>query len=419
MLYDNALLAKTYSDAYRASRFERYATVARDTLEWILEEMTSPDGGFYSAEDADTPEGEGYYYTWTPGEVSDVLGKREAAIVCEYYGVTTAGNFEGGRSILNVTASPERTAAKLGTTAEEVEKVLATSRGALLEARRRRTRPSVDDKVLASWNGLAISGFACAYQALQDGRYLAAATRGAEFVLAKLVKKGASPMLSRRYRDGEVAIPGNLEDYSFLVAGLLDLYEASFEKRWISTAVSLTEEMNALFWDADGGAFFLKPPDGDIAAIKEGYDGPTPSGNSMAALDLLRLAEFTGNEDYREMAETTLKLFAEAMESTPTGHLEMLGAVDFSLGSREIVIASGWEPAELGAMVREVQTRYLPTKVLAMADGDPVTAKLTEGKGSVKGMPTAYVCENFACKAPATSLAALKAQLDGAQGGAP
>ena len=412
MLYDNALLARVYADAFRATRMQRYTRAARDTLDWILEEMTSPDGGFFSAQDADTPEGEGYYYTWTPAEVAQVLGKDDGAVFCEYYGVSPDGNFEGGRSILSVTTTSEKTASKLGLTIEQVEKALERGRKALLDARRKRNRPHVDDKILASWNGLAISSFACAYQALQDERYLSAAERSADFVLSKLVKKGSSPMLRRRYRDGDVAIDGNLEDYSFLIAGLLDLYEASFDKKWMSASIMLAEEMVGLFWDADRGGFFLKPPGGDIVAIKEGYDGPTPSGNSVAALDLLRLAEFTGNQDFREMAETTMKLFADSMESMPTGYLEMLAAVDFSFGSKEIVVAGGWGPAEANTMLKEIRTRYLPTKVLALADGDPAMARLTDGKASIKGMPTVYVCENFACKAPVTDVTALRKQLD-------
>jgi uncharacterized protein len=417
MLYDNALLARVYADAYRSTRVERYGATARGTLAWIMEEMTSPEGGIFSAQDADTPEGEGCYYTWTPTEVFQLLGKEDGAVFCECYGVSLEGNFEGSRSILNATATPEKAAARLGLAVKDVGESLERGREALLKARRERNRPRVDDKVIASWNGLAISGFACAYQALQDETYLSAATNCADFILTRLVKKGASPMLHRRYRDGDVAIEGNLEDYSFLIAGLLDLYEASLDKRWISASITLAEEMVGLFWDADVGGFFLKPPGREIVAIKEGYDGPTPSGNSVACLDLLRLAEFTGNQDFREMAETTLKLFADAMESTPTGHLEMLGAVDFYLGSKEVVVASGWRPDELRAMVREIQTRYLPTKVLALADGDPALARLTEGKASIKGMPTVYVCEDFACRAPVTDVAALRRQLDAIPGG--
>ncbi|HUI01172.1 MAG TPA: thioredoxin domain-containing protein [Nitrososphaerales archaeon] len=418
MLYDNALLARQYADAYRATRQPRYAKTARDTLEWVLEEMTSAEGGFYSAQDADTPDGEGHYYTWTPDEVAEVLGKDDAAIFCQHYGVTPEGNFEGKRSILNVTTTVERTATKLGIPSERAESSLASSRVLLLAARRKRTRPAVDDKVLASWNGLALSGFSCAYQALQEPRYLDAATRCAGFLLEKLARKGASPMLRRRYRDGEVAIDGNLEDYSFLIAGLLDLYESSLQGRWFDSALHLAEEMVALFWDPDAGGFFLKPPAGELVAVKDGYDGPTPSGNSVAALDLLRLSEFTGNDDYREMAESTLKLFAGTMESQPTGHLEMLAAVDFSLGSKEIVIASGWEPDDLRGMLKEIQTRYLPTKVLAVADKAPALAQLTEGKAAIKGRSTVYICENFACKAPITDLDDLRRQLDASAGAA-
>ncbi len=423
MLYDNALLARVYSDAYRATRLKRYAATARDTLDWIIDEMTSPEGGFFSAQNADTPEGEGYYYTWTPSEVSQILGERDGTAFCEYFGVSPGGNFEGGRSILSVNTNAERVSSKLGLTAEEVEKALDRGRKALLKARRERNRPSVDDKVLSSWNGLAISAFACAYQALQEERYLSAAKRSADFVLATLVKKGARPSLYRRYRDGEVAIEGNLEDYSFMIAGLLDLYEASFEERWMSAAVTLADEMMVLFWDPKGG-FLLKPPGGELVAIKEGYDGPTPSGNSVAAFDLLRLAEFTGRREFRDRAETTLKLFADVMESTPTGHLEMLAAVDFMFGSKEIVVATAGMDAseegtdELRAMIREIQTRYLPTKVFALADrGNPLMAQLTEGKASLRGAPTVYVCESFACKAPVTGLAALRGQLDTMQGG--
>jgi uncharacterized protein YyaL (SSP411 family) len=452
MLYDNARLAKEYADAYRVTRAERYAAVARDILGWVLDEMASPEGGFYSAQDADTPDGEGYYYTWTPAEVSQLLGNEDGSILCEFYGISPDGNFEGGRSILNITTTVERTATRLGLPVERVEDALRDGRAALLRARRStRKRPAVDDKILVSWNGLAISGFACAYQALQEERYLAAARKCAGFILERMVKEGRDPLMYRRYRDGDIAIEGNLEDYSFLIAGLLDLYEASLEERWVSAALMLCREMVRLFWDGEKGGFFLKPPKGELVAIKEGYDGPTPSGNSVAALDLLRLSELTGDQGYREMAEKTLRLFAGAMEASPTGYLEMLAAVDFSLGAKEIVIAvsqgseghagRGDEEEEeadgFGALLREIQTRYLPTKVLALApaggssssggrsdekkepagpSGDGIR-ELTEGKVPIKGLPTVYICENFACKAPLTDIAALREQLDSTPAG--
>lgn len=427
MLYDNALLARIYADAYRVTRTKKYADVADDTLHWILEEMTSPDGGFYSAQDADTPEGEGFYYTWTPKEVSDVLGERDGAVFSDHYGISADGNFEGGRSIPNVISTAEKVGAKHGLTTAQVEEIVRRGKRALLEFRReKRTRPAVDDKVLASWNGLAISGFACAYQALQNEKYLAAAKKCAEFLLTTLVKEKAQsgPDLYRRYREGDVAIEGNLEDYSFLVGGLLDLYEATLETRWIHPSLSLARRMIELFWDSKNGGFFLTKNQGEnLAAIKEGYDGPTPSGNSVAAMNLLRLAEFTGDADFRDRAERTLKLFAETMELSPTGYLEMLSAVDFSFGAKEIVIAadgkSGFED-----MVKDVQVRYLPTKVLALSatgrdkrNGTPL-AELTDGKVPINGLPTAYVCENFACQAPVTDRTAFKTLLDKMHGGA-
>jgi uncharacterized protein len=413
MLYDNAILAKCYLDAYRVTRLEKYAATARDTLDWMTREMASSEGGFYSAQDADTPDGEGYYYSWTPAEVSKVLGEESAAALCEYFGITPEGNFDG-RTVLSISGSVEKTAQKLGVEVGQVVRTIEDGKKALLKARwDGRNRPATDDKILSSWNGLAISAFANASQALQEERYLDAAKRCAEFILAKLVKDDGR--LYRRYRDGDVAIEGNLEDYSFLIAGLIDLYEASFDEKWMAASVALAEKMVELLWDVKGsGGFFLTPPGAELAAIKEGYDGPTPSGNSVAALDLLRLAEFTGRQAFRDKAEKTLRLFAEDMESTPSGYTEMLGAVDFSFGSREIVVAAPKGTRAADTMVREIQRRFLPTKILAMTSGekDSIMAPLTEGKASLKGVPTVYICENFACKAPVTDVSALRAQLD-------
>ena len=413
MLYDNAILAKCYLDAYRVTRLEKYAATARDTLDWMTREMASSEGGFYSAQDADTHDGEGYYYSWTPAEVSKVLGEESAAALCEYFGITPEGNFDG-RTVLSISGSVEKTAQKLGVEVGQVVRTIEDGKKALLKARRDgRNRPAVDDKILSSWNGLAVSAFANASQALQEERYLDAANRCAEFILAKLVKDDGR--LYRRYRDGDVAIDGNLEDYSFLIAGLIDLYEASFDEKWVAASVALAEKMVELLWDGKGsGGFFLTPPGAELAAIKEGYDGPTPSGNSVAALDLLRLAEFTGRQAFRDKAEKTLRLFAEDMESTPSGYTEMLGAVDFSLGSREIVVAAPKGTRAADTMVMEIQRRFLPTKILAMTSGEKgsIMAPLTEGKASLKGVPTVYICENFSCKAPVTDVSALRAQLD-------
>ena len=413
MLYDNALLAKVYLDAYRVTHDARHAATARDVLDWILQEMTSPEGGFYSAQDADTPEGEGFYYTWTPSEVTDVLGKKDAKTFCEYYGVTEEANFEGGRSILSVSGTLEKVSEGSGVSPARTEEIIRAAKAKLLKARRARNRPAVDDKILTSWNGLVISALATAHQALDDPHYLKAAEKAADFVLTRLFKDGR---LHRRYRDGDVALPANLEDYSFFVAGLIDLYEASFNPRWFEEALRLANEM-VFLWDKYDGGFFFQPPDPLLPAIKEGYDGPIPSGNSMAALDLLRLAEFTGDAAFREKAQTILELFSDSMESTPTNHAQMLGALDLSFGSKEIVVAATGM-ASAAPVLREIGSRYLPTKVLVVlvGKGKGISTPLTEGKASIEGKPTVYICENFACKAPITDIHTLRKELGGVTG---
>ena len=416
MLYDNALLARVYLEAHQVTGDPALLETAVDTLDWMLREMRGPEGGFYSAQDADTPEGEGHYYTWTPREVEAVLGRADSVFIDELFGVVPEGNFEGGRSILHVTHPVESVASKLGLDPDRAAAVVRESKLKLLEARvRGRTRPATDDKVLSSWNGLAISAFAHAYQVTGERRFLDASKGAADFLLARLVVSGR---LLRRYRDGAVAtMEGTLEDYAFVAAGLLDLYEAGFEPSYLSGAIRLAERMVGAFWDGSGegggGAFFLSSAPDLLVRAKEGYDGPTPSGNAVAALTLLRLSEFTGRRDLREKAEGTMKAFGESMESSPFSHTYMLCALDFWLGPTRGVVVAG-PPEERGTqeMVRAVQTRFLPNKVLALAGrAIPEISQLTEGKAEVGGRPTAYVCEGFACKSPVTGVEALRAQL--------
>ncbi len=409
MLYDNALLARVYLEAHQVTGEPTFLATAVDTLEWMLREMRGPEGAFHSAQDADTPDGEGYYYTWTPGETEEVLGKKNSGLIDEIFGVVPEGNFEGGRSILHVTGSIEKAASKFAMDAEAAKKVVRESRTKLLEARNKRSRPAVDDKVLASWNGLAISAFAYAYQVTGERRFLEAAAGAADFILAKLL---VSDILFRRYRDGAVAVEGTLEDYSFLAAGLLDLYEAGFDPSYLRGAVRLAEKMDELFWDASGGGFFMSSAPDVLVRAKEGYDGPTPSGNAAAALTLLRLSEFTGRQEFREKAEKTLKAFGDSLESSPISHTYMLCALDFWFGSKEVVVAGSMGEKDVQGMVREIQMRFLPNKVLALAAGGvPEISSLTEGKTEIGGKPAVYICENFACKSPITQLESLKEQL--------
>ncbi|MBI2649165.1 MAG: thioredoxin domain-containing protein [Thaumarchaeota archaeon] len=412
MLYDNALLSVAYLEAYQLTRDDLFHQTARDILDWILREMAGREGGFYSAQDADTEDGEGFYYSWTAEEIVSRLGGKTGEMITHYFGVTPAGNFEEGRSILHVTTTTEDAASKFRLSQDEMSRMLNDSRQILLDARLKRKRPAVDDKILTSWNGLAISAFARAYQVLREERYLAAAERSASFILSNLYKQG---ILLRRYRDGETAIQGTLEDYSFLLQGLLDLYEASFEPSLLQRAVQLARQMVELFWDKQEGGFFLNSSSQElIVRVKEAYDGPTPSGNSVAALDLLRLWEMTGDEGLREMAETTIKLFGERLENEPTAHTFMLMAVDFLLGPRKEVVVVDSRIDRASPLIREIQSRFLPNKVVVLLSGNSTVAEishLVEGKVMVDGKPTAYICENFACKNPINEVTVLRNEL--------
>ena len=409
MLYDNALLARVYLETYQVTGEQDFLDTAADTIDWMLREMTGPEGAFYSAQDADTPDGEGYFYTWTPKEVEEVLGKERSVIVDELLGVVPEGNFEGGRSILHVTSSVEKAASKFALRPEAAGEILTDSRMRLYETRLNRARPAVDDKVLSSWNGLAISALARAYEVTGLRRYLDASSRAADFILSNLVVSGR---LFRRYRDGAVAVEGTLEDYSFLASGLLDLYEAGFEPSYLKEAIRLAERMAELFWDPKDGAFFMSTSQEVLFKVKEGYDGPTPSGNSAATLLLLRLSEFTGRQDFREKAEKTLKAFGESMESSPFSHTFMLCALDFWFGSKEVVIAGSKGEKVVQEMVREIHRHFLPSKIVALAsEGIPEISSLTDGKTEIGGRPAVYICENFSCKSPITDLESLRKQL--------
>ncbi len=414
MLYDNALLARAYLEAFQLTGDPRFASAARGIFDWFFNEMSHPEGGFYSAQDADTPEGEGVYYTWNVDEVNSVLGKVEGEIFNQYYGVTRNGNFEKGRSILHTPAGLDVVAARLGMPKARLIKLLDESRLKLYESRLRRERPATDDKILTSWNGLAISALCYGYQVLGEGRYLKAAEKCARFLLKTLFQEGR---LLRRYRAGEAAIEGTLEDYAFLSQGLLDLYESDFHPRWLKIAIEISERMTNLLWDEANGGFFMQQERDELPTpIKEGYDGPTPSGNSVAALNLLRISEFTGEERFRKRAEETIKAFYDSLENEAVSHTFMLVALDFLLSSpREIVIAFGENGKGASAMVNEVHRRFIPNKVLLVlsedADELEKVSSIVAGKRALKGNSTAYICQNFACKKPIIELEELKSAL--------
>ena len=402
MLYDNAQLAKVYAEAYQVTRRDEYAGVVRETLQWIRREMRDGGGGFYSAQDADTPAGEGVFYTWTPEEVEEASGTTVGAAFCRLYGITKTGNFEG-RTI------PHLEAGSSATVAEKRE--AATAREALYGARNNRPRPATDNKVLTSWNGLAISALAFAGVVLGEPELAADATKAAEFVLEKMNAEGR---LLRRYAGGDAALEGTLEDYAFFVQGLLDLFEATSEPKWLEEAVRLTNVMLDDYEDREGGGFYLTIS-AEPVRLKESYDGPMPSGNSVAVLNLIRLSELTGNANFRDVAERTLRAFAGEIERQPSAHVVMLQGLDLILnGSKEIVVSALTVKAA-EEMKAAVYRTFIPDKVVLAAT--PRTfrrlsraSSLLEGR-EPRSKTRAYVCQNFTCKLPVDSAEALLSQL--------
>jgi uncharacterized protein YyaL (SSP411 family) len=396
MLYDNALLVSAYVEAWQVTKKPLYERIVRETLAYVLRDMTSKDGGFYSAEDADSEKIEGKFYVWTPDEVRAVLGPKADAFM-KAFDVTDRGNWEPHeenlprhKSVLRVMADGDFSAEKK----------------ALFEARAKRVRPLLDDKVLTAWNGLMITAFCQAAQAFGDDRYRQAAEKAAGFLLARHRKDGK---LLRTSREGDAKLDGTLVDYAYLSAALLDLYETTFDPAYYDEGKRLAEKAVELFWDAGAGGFFATPA-GEahlLARMREEYEGPMPTGNAVLALVFLRLHGYTGEAVWRERAEKTIGSFKDQLDQVPSGHAWMLAAVDWLKGpAREIVVA-GPDPEPL---LRKVRTSFVPNKVVARADGR-ATLPLLEGKGPVQGKAAAYVCENMACKAPVTDPTALEEAL--------
>jgi hypothetical protein len=415
MLYDQALLAMAAVEAHQTSGEALFARIAREIFTYVLRDMTDEGGGFYSAEDADSEGREGRFYVWTPEQVREVLGEDRAALFCDFYGITPEGNFEDGFSIPHVRMPLERFAARVGMEPGILAGELEVSRRELFEARKRREHPLKDDKILTSWNGLMIAALAKGYQAFGDETHLRAAERSAEFVLETLAEPDGR--LHRRYREGHVARGGYLDDYTFLVWGLLELYEASFELRYLEAAARIHERTMELFWDQRDGGFFLTPSDGErlIARGKEIYDGALPSGNSVGVLNLLRLARMTGRTDWEESAEQAFRYFSGTVAGFPMAYTQFLNALDFAFGpSREIVLVGERNDSLLRAGVQEIHRSFLPRKVVMLKEpsdrGLAAVAPHLEGITSMDE-PAVYVCEGYSCQKPLRSLHDLRLAL--------
>ena len=416
MLYDNALLARLYLHAWLATGRALYRRITEETLDYVLREMTGEHGGFFSATDADSEGEEGKFFVWSPGEMEAVLGSEDAALFNAFFGVTQRGNFEG-KNILNISVRAADFAERQGIPLETLVDVINRGKEALRLAREEREHPLLDDKALASWNGLMLRAFAEAGAALERQDYLGAAARNATFLLEKLRPEGK---LLRSYREGQAKLPGFLEDYSFVADGLLSLYEATFERRWLDSAVELADEMISQFWDEPQGCFYDTGRSHEELVVRprDVFDNAQPCGGSVASDLLLRLSVVTGNEDYAAKAVAPLRSLAELMGRAPAGTGRWLSALDFYLSTpKEVAVIGPSDNPATSYLLREVNGRYIANRVVVGASGQDSAAAsglpLLEGRGMVDGKPTAYVCENYACQLPVTDTESLAAQLAG------
>ena len=413
MLYDNALLVPVLLEAHLATGKERYARVARETCDWALREMVTPEGGFASAQDADSEGEEGRFFVWTPAELTEILGEPHAAWTAALYDVTEQGNFEHGKSALWRPRPAQDVATELGIEPDELHAAMRTSRAKLLAVRDRRVRPLTDDKVLPAWNGMMISALARAHQVLDEPRYLAAAQRAASYVLGSMRRD--SGRLYATARGGQAHLEAYLDDYAFMIQGLLDLYETDFDERWIRSALAFDRILHEHFEDPRAGGFYTTADDHEelLVRLKSPHDGAIPAGNGVHALNLFRLAELTGDTKARERAERTLEAFGSAIARSPRGHGSLVLALDFARSKpRQIVVAGSDDAPEVAAFLKELRGRLQPARVVARArpNADPELLPLLEGRLGEE--PTAYVCRDFTCKRPAATAEELATQLD-------
>ncbi len=407
MLYDQALLSVCYLEAWQATGDPRYARIVRETLDYVLRDMTDPVGGFHSTEDADSDGQEGLYYLWTLDEVRRVLGPEKAEAFAHVYGVTAAGNFEG-RNILHLPKTIEQVAGIGPRDLEELRAELAASRRALCEARSKRIRPGKDDKVLVGWNGLMIEALARAAAVLGEPRYLRAAGQAADFLLTNLRREDGR--LWHTWRAGRASVDGLLDDYAALANGLLSLYEAEFDERWIDAALRLAEPMVARFSDRARGGFFMAAADHGslILRKKDVFDSATPSGGALATTVLWRLGRLCAQGDFLELAEKALEDALPRMKRWPMGTAQWRLALDTALGpTPEVVVLGSHDEAATAEVLEQLRRRYIPDKTVVFRRDAPTGAcrsmaleGMFRGKASIPPGPTVYVCEDFTCRAP-------------------
>lgn len=416
MLYDNSQLSLLYLHAYQATGNEFYKKIAIETLDYVAREMTGPDGGFYSTQDADSEGEEGKFFVWSAAEISQALGPEDASIFSRYYDVTAKGNWEG-HNILHVTGSVAEIAAELNITVESLNQVLERSQAKLFALRETRVHPGRDDKILTSWNGLMLKSFALASRILDREDYKALALANANFILTTM--RTPEGRLYRTYKDGKAHLNAFLEDYSYYADGLLALYEATFDLKWLEEAKTLAGIMHNNFWDQPDGTFYDTASDHEtlVTRPRNFYDNAVPSGNAVAADVLLRLALLTGDSDnlYQNAGTAVLRKLAELAALNPSSFGRLLSVLDFYLGSPlEIAFIGNEREEDTQRLLRLVYDHYLPNRVvMLLSDGaNGEDWPLLDSRFKIDGRPTAYVCQNYACQQPVTDPAELAQQLN-------
>jgi uncharacterized protein YyaL (SSP411 family) len=427
MLYDQALLLMAYTEAFQATGNERYRQTARSIIRYVLRDLAGPDGAFFSAEDADTPGGEGAFYLWTAEELGTILGKEDAELAGRIFNIRPGGNFaspesSGAENILYRTLADEDLLSITGIAREECSARIDAIRERLLSARGKRPRPRLDDKVLADWNGLMIAALARSARVFDDAECLAAAGRAMEFLLARM--RMPDGRLFHRYRDGEAAIPAFADDYAFVVMALLDLYESTFAVRYFADALVLLKLCQDHFLDTDKSGFFFTALDAETPLVrkKEIYDGAIPSSNSVLCENLIRLARMTGNPEYEDLASSLARSFAGRVQESPSAFSWYLCAIERAAGpSQEIVIDGNAESPDTRALLTVIRSRYLPgSTVLFRSLSDPdqaealaALAPFTRDISRAEGSAAAYLCSGKACTLPFTDPVLLAKELDG------
>jgi len=409
MLYDNAQLARIYLHLFQITKDEFYRRIAVETLEYVKREMLDAQGGFYTAQDADSEGVEGKFFVWTPEEISAILSAEDARIFNFYFDVTEHGNFEE-KNILNVRNSVGVSAKQLQISEEKLKEILERAGKLLFEERKKRIKPFRDEKILTAWNGLMLATFSEASAILDSQDYLEIAKRNADFISDNLQK---GDYLLRTYKDGQAKLNAYLEDYANFADGLFELFQVSGEIKYLTEAKRLADLMISEFWDAAGGGFFFTGNNHEelLMRSKDFYDNPTPSGNSAAADVLLKLAKLTGDEKYERFAVTVLRLAAAQIKRYPQAFGRVLSALEFYLNPTKEIVILGEKNSELG---RKIWSEYLPDKVLVLAEDSQENAELIpllRERKKIDGKTTVYVCENFTCQKPVTTAEELRQQL--------